>query len=254
MAGGRAEESLELSLPVGRLARWLAALIALLSVMSLTGQLISEFVIIENEYVDKVTHWFDVNAEASIPTWYAAITLFAVSAMLGVIAIAARRRGRPFVLQWTLLAIGFAALSLEEVIGVHSQVTKVLRRAMDATEGPLPLIGLGLLGLVALAVAVALFGRWFGALPRRWRTWFAIGGLVYLAGVLGSDAIGDYLASTFGGGSLLYILVLTIEEALEMAGVLIFIVLFLEYIARFVGPVVVEADPSGAGDRVDVIG
>ena len=71
--------------------------------------------------------------------------------------------------------------------------------------------------------------------------------------MLGSDAIGDYLASTFGGGSLLYILVLTIEEALEMTGVLIFIVLFLEYIARFVGPVVVEADPSGGGDRVDVI-
>lgn len=253
MAEGRAEESLELSLPVGRLARWLAGLIVLLSVMSLIGQLISEFVIVENEYVDTVTHWFDVNAEASIPTWYAAITLFAVGAMLGVIAIAARRRGRPFVLQWTLLAFGFAALSLEEVIGVHSQATKVLRRAMDATEGPLPLIGLGLLGLVALAVAVALFGRWFRALPRRWRTWFAIGGLAYLAGVLGSDAIGDYLASTFGGGSLLYILVLTIEEALEMTGVLIFIVLFLEYIARFVGPVVVEADPSGGGDRVDVI-
>jgi hypothetical protein len=248
VAGRRTEESLELSIPVRRLTRPLAALIVLFSLISLIGQVISEFVIVENEYVDRFTHWFDVNAEASIPTWYSAITLFAVSVMLGVIALAARRRGRPFVLQWTLLAIGFALLSLEEVIGVHSQATKVLRRAMDATDGPALLIGLGLLGVVVLAVAVALFGRWFMAMPRRWRILFAIGGLAYLAGVLGSDAVGDYLASSFGEGSLLYILVLTIEEALEMTGVLIFIVLLLEYIARSVGPVTVVArdgkDPS----------
>jgi hypothetical protein len=217
-------------------------LIAAFSVVSLIGQVVAEFVIVENEYVDTIAHWLDVNAEASIPTWYAAVALFAVSVMLGVIAAAARRQGRPFSLQWALLAIGFGLLSLEGIIGVHSQVTKVLRRLADATDGPWLLIGLGGIGIVALIVAAALFGRWFVALPRRWRTWFAIGGLVYLAGVLGSDAIGDYIASTFGDTSLMYILVLTIEEALEMTGVLIFIVLLLQYIARFVGPVTVKVE------------
>ena len=226
-------------------------LIAAFSVVSLIGQVVAEFVIVENEYVDTIAHWLDVNAEASIPTWYAAVALFAVSVMLGVIATAARRQGRPYALQWALLAIGFAFLSLEEIIGVHSQVTKVLRRLADATDGPWLLIGLGLIGIVGLVVAVALFGRWFVALPRRWRTWFAIGGLVYMAGVLGSDAIGDYIASTFGGTSLLYIVVLTIEEALEMTGVLIFIVLLLEYIARFVGPVTVKVrEPEEAAPTV----
>jgi hypothetical protein len=219
---------------------WLAVLIAAFSVISLIGQVVAEFVIVENEYVDKIAEWLDVNAEASIPTWYAAVALLAVSVMLGIIAAAARRQGRPFSLQWTLLAIGFGLLSLEEVIGVHSQATKVLRRLADATDGPWLLIGLGAIGIVGLIVAVALFGRWFLALPRRWRAWFAIGGLVYLAGVFGSDAIGDYIASTFGGTSLLYVVVLTIEEALEMTGVLIFIVLLLEYIARFVGTVTVK--------------
>ena len=240
MAEGRAGESLQVSVPTGRLARSLAVLILVFSVVSMIAQLFTEFVIVENDYADRIAHWLDVNAEASIPTWYAAITLFAVGAMLAIIALDARRRGRPFALQWTLLAIGFVLLSIEEIIGVHSQVTKVLRRLADDIDGPWLLIGLGLLGVIGLVVAVVLFGRWFMAVPRRWRTWFAIGGVIYLAGVVASDAVGDYLRSSFGDGSLLYILVLTVEEALEMIGVLIFIVALLEYIARFVGPVMVE--------------
>ncbi len=237
---------MRLSVSARAVANGLAVLIVIISLVSFGGQVVSEFVITENEYVDAMTHLVDVNAEASIPTWYAAITLMACSVMLGVIAIGARLHLRPYPGQWALLSIGFALLSIEEIIGIHSQATRVLRSMVSITEGPGYVLALGAIGLVGLAVLGLVFGRFFMHLPARWRSRFAIGGVVYIMGVFGSDAIGDYLRTAFGPASFLYIVVLTVEEALEMIGVLIFIVALLEYIQAFVGPVGVEVGQGEA--------
>jgi hypothetical protein len=240
-------EPLRLSASVQRIARILAILIATLCLVSFAGQIVSEFVITENQYIDKIAEWVDVNAEASIPTWYAAITLMACSVLAAVIAVAARMRGRAYPLQWALVSIGFAMLSLEEILGIHSQATKVLRSVVSITEGFGYVLVLGAVGLVGLAILAVVFGRFYMDLPSRWRRWFTIGAVIYLIGVFASDLVGDYLFTATGETSLLYEFVLTVEEALEMAGVLIFIVMLLEYIRTFVGGLAVEVrDPEGA--------
>lgn len=236
---------LRLSLTVRRVALALACLIVLFSVASFVGQIVSEFVIVENQYVDRITDWLDVNAEASVPTWYAAITLMACAVMLGVIAIDARVRRRPYPIHWAALAVIFGSMSLEEILGIHSQATKVLRSIVSITEGPGYILALGAIGLVALGVLALVFGRFYLHLPSRWRWWFTAAAVIYLIGVFASDAIGDYLRTASGDSTLPYIVVLTIEEALEMIGVLIFIVMLLEYIRTFVGSVSFQVrDPA----------
>jgi hypothetical protein len=230
-------ESLDLSVPVRRLALVLAALIVAFSVLSFVSQVVVEFVVVENRYADRLAHWLDVNAEASIPTWYATITLMACAGMLGVIAIDAARRGRSYRLQWAALAVIFGLLSLEEILGIHSQATKVLRMFASITDGVGYALVLIAIGLIALATLAVVFGRFYMHLPPRWRWWFAVAAVIYITGVVASDAIGDYLRTTSGDATLAYIVVLTVEEALEMTGVLIFIVMLLEYIGTFVGTV-----------------
>jgi hypothetical protein len=230
-----AREPLRLSIPLRRTVGVLAALIVAFSVVSFAGQIVAEYVITENQYVDRIASWLDVNAEASIPTWYATVTLMACGVLLAVIAIDARVRGRAYAPHWALLAIGFGLLSLEEVIGVHSQATKVLRSAVSITDGAGYAIVLGLIVLVGLGLLAWVFGRFFLALPRRQRMLFTTGLVIYLVGVFGSDAVGDYLHDAFGEGSLLYIVVLTVEEALEMTGVLLILTGLLDHIDRAVG-------------------
>ena len=242
---------LRISGSVRRIAQTLAIIIVTISVVSFIGQVVSEYVITENDYVDKIASWVDVNHEGSIPTWYATITLMACSVMFAVIAVATRARARPYPLQWTLLSIGFALLSLEEILGVHSQATKVLRSVVSITEGPGYVLAMLAIGLVGLGILAVLFGRFYIDLPSRWRRWFTIGLVIYLLGVFASDAVGDYLITATGEPTFAYLVVLAIEEVLEMVGVLIFIVLLLEYIAQFVGPVTVMVrDPDEAATSV----
>lgn len=237
-------ESLSLSIPVRRLGTALAVVIVVLSAVSFAGEVISDFVIVDNKYVDRIVEWIDVNREGSIPTWYATITLASCAALLGIIALDAARRRKQYPFHWAALGLIFALLSLEEILGIHSEATGRLRELVSITDGPGYAIALALIGLVGLAIVALLFGRFYLHLPSRWRTWFTIAAVVYAIGVFASDAVGDYLITAAGEPTLAYDVVLTVEEALEMTGVLIFIVMLLEYMRTFVGPVsVAVTDP-----------
>ena len=240
-------ESLSLSVPVRRLATALAVVIIVLSVVSFVGEIVSDFVIVDNKYVDRIVEWIDVNREGSIPTWYATITLASCAVLLGLIAVDAARHRKPFPFHWAALGVIFALLSVEEILGVHSEATGRLRELVSITDGPGYAIALALIALVGLAIVALLFGRFYLHLPARWRTWFTIAAVIYAIGVFASDAVGDYLITSAGEPTLAYDIVLTIEEALEMTGVLIFIVMLLEYIRTFVGTVTFAVtDPVGS--------
>jgi hypothetical protein len=220
-----------------RIVQILGSLIVAFSIISFIGQVIVQFVVPNNEVISRVTHWLDVNAESSIPTWYASLTLMLCSILLAFIAYAAKVQNRPYPLHWASLSVGFALLSLEEVIGIHSQVFKVLRSGVSITKGSGYILVLGALALAGLAVLVLLYGRFFLHLPKRWRYLFVTGLIIYLTGVLATDTVGDYLRTAFGESSILYTVVLTVEEALEMTGVLIFIYALVDYIRQYIGSI-----------------
>ena len=166
-------------------------MIIVLSAVSFAAVVISDFVIVDNKYVDRIVEWIDVNREGSIPTWYATITLASCAVRLGIIAVDALRRAKPYPFHWAALGVIFALLSLEEILGVHSEVTGRLRDLVSITDGPGYAIALVLIALAGLAIAALLFGRFYMHLPSRWRTWFTIAVVLYAIGVFASDAIGD---------------------------------------------------------------
>jgi hypothetical protein len=233
-------EAVRWSVSIRRVATVLAIIIAVLTVASFVAEVVANFVIVGNKYVTRIAEWLEVDREASLPTWYAVITLMACAVLLAVIARDAFQRGRPFPRHWAALAAIFALLSLEEIIGIHSEATQRLRALVSITEGLGYALALAAIALVGLAVVALLFGRFYLHLPVRWRMWFTIGAVIYLIGVFASDAVGDYLITESGAPTLAYVVVQTVEEAFEMIGVLIFIVMLLDYIRTFVGRVSVE--------------
>lgn len=239
-------ESLRGTVSIRRVASILAVVIAVLTVTSFVAEVVANFVIVGNKYVMRIAEWLEVDREASLPTWYAVITLMACAVLLGIVARDAFQRGRPYPRHWAALAAIFALLSLEEIIGIHSEVTQRLRDLVSITEGFGYAIALSAIALVGLVLVAVIFGRFYMHLPIRWRMWFTIGVVIYLIGVFASDAVGDYLITESGAPTLGYVVVQTVEEAFEMIGVLIFIVMLLDYIRTFLGEVAFEVrDPLG---------
>lgn len=240
-------ESGRATVSIRRVASTLAAVIAILTATSFVAEVLAFFVIPGNKYLMRIAEWLEVDREASLPTWYAVITLMVCAVLMAIIARDAFRRHGPFARHWAALAAIFALLSLEEIIGIHSEVTQRLRDVVSITEGFGYAIALTAIALLGLGLVAVLFGRFYLHLPVRWRMWFTIGAVIYLIGVFASDAVGDYLITASGEPTLAYVVVQTIEEAFEMTGVLIFIVMLLDYIRTFVGRVSFEVtDPLGS--------
>jgi MFS family permease len=80
-----------------------------------------------------------------------------------------------------------------------------------------------------IIVFLFVFRKFIFALPNKTKVQFILAGTVYVLGALGMELIGGYIADKYGYTTI-YGLASTIEELLEMSGVVIFINALLNYL------------------------
>ena len=66
-------------------------------------------------------------------------------------------------------------------------------------------------------------------LPAAFRYWFMAAGLVFIGGAIGVEGISGMIADIHGERNLGYALTVTVEELMEMIGIIIFINALLKY-------------------------
>ncbi|SNT01478.1 hypothetical protein SAMN06893096_11319 [Geodermatophilus pulveris] len=155
--------------------------------------------------------------EANVPTWFtASLLVLCAAACRGAGLLSSTRDGRQGRV-WTLLAIGCAAASLDELLKVHERLEPHARQALDQGS---PLMVVALSGAAVVLVALSVVGvRLLHRLPRTTRRLVALAGAIYLGAVLGLDAVNGWLADLLTVDSVSYILVSSSEELLEMLAV-----------------------------------
>jgi hypothetical protein len=88
--------------------------------------------------------------------------------------------------------------------------------------------------VVPYALVLTAFGILYlpfvWALPPQSRVLFVAAGIVFVSGAMGMELLGGRELERYGG-TLLYAMYYTIEEAMEMGGILLFIYALLDYIA-----------------------
>lgn len=182
---------------------------------------------------------FYVDAEANVPTWLSSAMLLLSAVVLGLIAAVAWERRRPYAWHWTVLALLFAALSLDEASAVHETIVQLVV-AITGVGGALTntawLIPAGVV-LVLLAVASRGFVR---QLPPTTRRRALTAAAVILAGGVGVELIGGYYSHLHGYENLPYALIATAEELLEMVGEVLFVHAWLSHLAEEEDPVRLE--------------
>jgi hypothetical protein len=170
---------------------------------------------------------FNVDAEVSIPTWYAQILLFVASGLLFLIAKLAKEHRK----YWYILAGIVLFVSIDEGASIHELLIVPVRELLQISQGPLYYTWVIIYG-IALAVVGLFFVRFFACLPAKTRWLFAFAMGLFLMGALGMEMVGGLVVSTHMP-ELLYAVVVGTEELLEMLGVATFIYALLEYAARY---------------------
>lgn len=217
-----------LQIDLNRIAGWVALASAAILLVSYL-----RLFVVQTYGVDtpiKNFRYFDLDEELTIPAWYSSIVLVACGMLVLAISRLAKQSGSRDVLRWTLLGVAFVGMGLDEAVGLHERLIDPLREAFQlsgifhfAWVVPALFIVLG----VAAYMTPLLF-----RLPFRTAGLFLLAGGLYVGGALGMEMVGGAVASAQGTQTLLYQLIVTVEESLEIAGFTVFFVGLVDHIGR----------------------
>lgn len=173
---------------------------------------------------------FSVNAERTIPTWYGALLLFFAAALLAFIAHAKRAGQDRYTRYWVGLVVVFLFLSMDEGAVIHEVIADTLQSELDLS-GYLT-FGWQLVYVPLVIVFALLYLRFLFHLPPRTRYLFMLAGAVYVGGAVVVEGISANQYDLGGGVSFDYLAIATVEELMEMLGVVVLIYTLLAYIVE----------------------
>jgi hypothetical protein len=177
----------------------------------------------------RLYHWFALGAEGGIPTWFSAALLLVATATLAVAALDARDAGRPFVGHWLGLAAVFVLLSVDEVAQIHEGLGGEIR---EHVELPSALTAAGVIpGLVLAGVVAVLYGRFLLRQGRELCLGLLLAGALYVGGAAGVEAVAQARNAEHHLGRLTFFLLDTLEENLEMLGVVLLVAVVTRHLA-----------------------
>lgn len=178
---------------------------------------------------------FSLNGEGNVPALYSALALLFSALLLGVIAHAKNLDSSPYKLHWKILSFIFLYLSIDEAAQLHEKLIHPMRNLLNAT-GFLYYTWVVPLGFLVVIFLLS-YSKFLFHLPVSTRKLFVAATAIYIVGALGWELVGGYVASTPQDSPLYYRIVTTIEESLEMLGIVVFIHALISYIKTYVGGV-----------------
>ena len=216
-----------------RVTKFLLSIVALLLLLNI---LESQFILWLNESFDihskydieSLPQYFNFDKEANFPSLYSALTLAFCSYLLAIIATFKKAEKAAYARNWKWLSIVFVCLAIDEACSIHEISVPILRTVINS--GGFLYFPWILPASILIIFFLISFRKFIFNLPKKTRTLFILAGAIYLAGAIGMEAISGYIADTPGLYIHAYAIAATIEELLEMLGIVVFINALLTYI------------------------
>ncbi len=160
----------------------------------------------------------DLDYENSVPTLWSAFQLALLAAICAARTAVATRNSEAWK-HWAFMTLCVVFLTLDEALAVHELLIEPIRNSLN-TSGLLHLAWIIPYSLLVVVV-VALLLPWVLQLPPPTRNGLLLGGALFVLGAMGMEAIGGSIAEVDGTKTFEYSAVMTIEESLELAGVVV---------------------------------
>lgn len=209
-----------------RVATLLLVVVLCLALASFAGQISKYF--LGHDTVLGLVWVFNMESEYNIPTWFSSSMLLVCGLLLGMVAFTKRVEGASYAAHWSGLSIIFLYMSLDEAIQLHEEWNK----PMEGLFGSGGFFSYGWtipFGLLVFAFALTYL-RFLAHLPSRTRLLFIVAGFIYVAGAIGMELVSGAYDVYHGKENMTYAMLASVEEILEMLGVVVFIYALLSYL------------------------
>lgn len=174
---------------------------------------------------------FNLDREGNIPTYFSASLLLFAALLLWIIGVMKKTSRAPYALQWTILAFTFLYLAVDEAGRIHELLNRPTKELLgNLTTGILYFAWWVIPGVAIALVFGLLFLKFFLHLPLQIKLFVLLAAILYIGGAIGVELIGSRYAEQHGVENLTYNMITTLEETLEMAGVITFVRTLMAYI------------------------
>lgn len=175
-------------------------------------------------------HVFDMDTEYNVPAYFSTVIILFAAFLLNTIATFKKKNGESYAIHWRILAIIFVYLSMDEMIGIHELSSRPAHKFFGG-GWLLYYYGWVIPGSILVIIFAILYFRFLLHLPPKSKLLFSIAGVLYVGGAIGMELVSNHYDTLYGVENFTYHMIVTIEETLEMAGIILFIYALLNYIS-----------------------
>ena len=214
-----------LSISTQKIVRFLVTTTIIINLLGLLRNVFKY--VLKFDYGAELLEVFNLNEEQNIPTWYSSVILLLCGVTIYFISIYKKNSQDRYYRHWLWLSIIFCYLSLDEAISIHENFKlKFLFKKDHILYDDSWVIVFSIL----IAIFVFAYRRFLQNLPSTTRKMFIVSGCIYIFGSAGIEIVGSFTQEFYGRASMIHAMMTTIEEFLEMIGIVVFIHTLLTYI------------------------
>lgn len=178
-------------------------------------------------FMQQLVERFNMDAEASVPTWFASTLLLINAGLLGYIGL--RQKKGKFYKHWIALSAIFLYLSIDEASQIHELAIEPMQALLGIESGFL-FFAWFIPAVIIIGILGVIFFKFFTRLPKQTKTLLIIALVLYLAGAVGMEMIsGAYWEMNDFVYDMNYRIFNVIEEGLENTGLIIAVYALLKY-------------------------
>lgn len=173
---------------------------------------------------------FDLDMERNVPTLFSSLLMFISAFLFYVLSRYSQIKENSQRIFWLGLSIVFTFLAVDESTKIHEQLGDFTENFVSAT-GYLHYPWVLSYGILVFIMGI-FYIRFFWRMERKVFVSFMLSAFIFLSGAIGFELLGANESSLHSTDTILYSVYYTIEETLEMFGVIYLIHILLSLIKK----------------------
>jgi hypothetical protein len=172
--------------------------------------------------------FFYFDKEHNLPTYFETLLFLLCFLLLVIVAFGARKNSTGLSSHWFFLAIIFFYFAADEILRLHEQSIAPLRNMFNTND--YFYLAWTIPAIIFCLILGIFYLKFLLKLKPLFRNLFVASGFIFISGAIVAEIFGSHHQFVYGKENFGYTMLTTLEESLEMTGLILFIYSLIRYI------------------------